>query len=405
MAEPALEVRQALPSDLEAVVALRVRLWPEGGAAEHRAETADTLAGRPRSTMPLSVLVAERDGRIVGFAEVSLRSHADGCDPSLPCGFLEGWYVEPEHRRSGVGRALVEAAVRWCRDQGAVELASDTWASNQESQRAHEALGFEAVDRCVNYRMWIGPAVAPTGTAPPHYGADLASIHHQHFGAIAEGAARELLARLARAGRSGGTVVDLAAGSGILSRRVTEAGFAAWGVDVSPDMLRIAREETPRATFVAGSLWSAELPRAVAVAAVGEAFCYAVSAPPGPDSLAERLATIHERLEPGGLLLFDVAGPGRSGPGGARRSFWSGRGGFLGLEEREEGDRLVRVLNVFAPRGGLFRRHEETHVLRLYDPRAVEQLLERTGFAWERLPAYDGASAGAGWHAFAAFRR
>ena len=33
-----------------------------------------------------------------------------------------------------------------------MELASDTWIDNEKSQRAHEALGFEVVDRCVNYR-------------------------------------------------------------------------------------------------------------------------------------------------------------------------------------------------------------------------------------------------------------
>jgi aminoglycoside 6'-N-acetyltransferase I len=30
-------------------------------------------------------------------------------------------------------------------------MASDTWIDREESQRAHEALGFEVVDRCVNY--------------------------------------------------------------------------------------------------------------------------------------------------------------------------------------------------------------------------------------------------------------
>jgi hypothetical protein len=35
---------------------------------------------------------------------------------------------------------------------GARELASDTWIDREGSQRAHEALGFEVVDRCVHYR-------------------------------------------------------------------------------------------------------------------------------------------------------------------------------------------------------------------------------------------------------------
>jgi aminoglycoside 6'-N-acetyltransferase I len=31
-------------------------------------------------------------------------------------------------------------------------MAFDTWLDNVDSQRAHRVLGFEVVDRCVNYR-------------------------------------------------------------------------------------------------------------------------------------------------------------------------------------------------------------------------------------------------------------
>ena len=41
------------------------------------------------------------------------------------------------------------------RNKGCTEMASDTWLDNLKSQRAHEALGFKAVDRCVNYRKAV----------------------------------------------------------------------------------------------------------------------------------------------------------------------------------------------------------------------------------------------------------
>jgi hypothetical protein len=168
-------------------------------------------------------------------------------------------------------------------------------------------------------------------------------------------------------------------------------------------MLRIARACAPAAAFVRGSLWSADLPPCVAVAAVGEAFCYAADPAAGLSALETRLASIHGALATGGLLLFDVAGPGRSGPGGVRRTFRALEGAYLGLEEREEGGREAeREIRLFVPRGALFAKVEETHVLRLYPPEAVEALLRRVGFAWERLPGYDGFDAGPGWHAFAA---
>ncbi|MBV9268338.1 MAG: GNAT family N-acetyltransferase [Acidobacteriaceae bacterium] len=98
-------------------------------------------------------LVAQQSGgKLVGFVEVGLRSHADRCDPSQPVGYLEGWYVEAEFRRRGVGARLLAAAEVWAKQQGCVEMASDTWFDNPASQVAHEALGFEVVDRCVHYR-------------------------------------------------------------------------------------------------------------------------------------------------------------------------------------------------------------------------------------------------------------
>ena len=51
-----------------------------------------------------------------------------------------------------MGALLLAAAQDWARGQGCVEMASDTWIDNEESQRVHEALGFEVVDRCVHYR-------------------------------------------------------------------------------------------------------------------------------------------------------------------------------------------------------------------------------------------------------------
>jgi aminoglycoside 6'-N-acetyltransferase I len=60
--------------------------------------------------------------------------------------------VRDAFRSRGIGRDLMLAAEEWARSQGCLEIASDTWIDCVGSQRAHEALGFEVVDRCVNYR-------------------------------------------------------------------------------------------------------------------------------------------------------------------------------------------------------------------------------------------------------------
>ena len=148
-----VRIRPAEPRDIAETSKLFHDLWPEGTLEEHARELVTLVAGDFPGTLPGIVFVAiDPDGRVIGFIEVDLRSHADGCDPARPTAFLEGWYVATAWRRKRVGAKLVAAAEEWARNQGCTEIASDTWWDALDSQRAHERLGFEVVDRCVHYR-------------------------------------------------------------------------------------------------------------------------------------------------------------------------------------------------------------------------------------------------------------
>jgi aminoglycoside 6'-N-acetyltransferase I len=140
-----IHVRHVTPADREEWLRMRRDLWPEGSAAEHQAEIDAFFAGPLRE--PLAVLIASDDsGRTRGFAELSIRAYAEGCQ-SDRVGYLEGWYVVPEARRSGVGRALIEGAEAWAVERGCPEFASDTLIVNEVSEAAHHALGFEEVEQ------------------------------------------------------------------------------------------------------------------------------------------------------------------------------------------------------------------------------------------------------------------
>lgn len=147
-----MRIRHAVAEDLDELARLRVELWPDGSFEEHRREAELTVMGKPPSTLPLVIFVAEEQSRIIGFVEVGLRSHAEDCDASRPVGFIEGWFVVADERGRGVGRALIARAEAWSREQGCTELGSNTWLDNAVSQRAHEALGFREVERTVHYK-------------------------------------------------------------------------------------------------------------------------------------------------------------------------------------------------------------------------------------------------------------
>lgn len=139
---PTITVRPAAPADADAWLVMRVALWPDGTAAEHRQEIARYFAEQARE--PAAVLLAMRSTEPVGFAELAIRAYAEGCR-SDRVAYLEGWYVVPDARRRGVGRALIAAAEQWGRAQGCSEFASDAHPDNTISAAAHRAAGFADV--------------------------------------------------------------------------------------------------------------------------------------------------------------------------------------------------------------------------------------------------------------------
>jgi aminoglycoside 6'-N-acetyltransferase I len=140
-------VRPIQESDLQAWYRLRQMLWDELTEQEHQDEMLDIY----EHTDSQLVLVAEKDGRLVGFLEASIRPFVEDCH-SDQVGYLEGWFVEPGFRRYGIGRDLVRAAERWARKKGCTEMASDAEVGNDLSLEAHLKLGYKETSRLVHLR-------------------------------------------------------------------------------------------------------------------------------------------------------------------------------------------------------------------------------------------------------------
>jgi aminoglycoside 6'-N-acetyltransferase I len=150
-----VQVRPAVAADADAWLLMRMALWPDATGAEHRRDIDRYFAGERRE--PAQVLLAvDADGRAVGFAELSIRNIVDSCTTGR-VGYLEGWYVSPDARRQGVGRALVAAAERWAAGAGCTEFGSDSGLDNTISHAAHLALGFEETGQVRTYRKDVVP--------------------------------------------------------------------------------------------------------------------------------------------------------------------------------------------------------------------------------------------------------
>lgn len=231
------------------------------------------------------------------------------------------------------------------------------------------------------------------------YGHDLANIHADAFEALAA-AASETLLRFVPDGASSKRVLDLGCGAGPLSQRLGARGFSTWGLDLSPALIALARKRMPQAEFHCGSVLEAEFPQAVAVAAVGEVFNYATARQ--ADGLSRVFRRVFDALEPGGVFLFDLAGPGRVGAG---RGFTEAASWAVGLIAEESGDALVRKITTFRDAGdGAWSRSYEEHRLRLWPVAEVMTQLASCGFRVEELPGYDGMAMPPSLHVYLAVK-
>jgi aminoglycoside 6'-N-acetyltransferase I len=141
-----ITIRQLQQKDEDEWLRMRLALWPYETFEELLTEMAGIF---PNPEMP--VFVAERaDGRLGGFLEGGTRPYAEGCETS-PAGYIEGWYVDEDLRRQGVGRMLMDAMEAWARERGLKELGSDTWLWNEASIGAHLRLGYAEAERLVHF--------------------------------------------------------------------------------------------------------------------------------------------------------------------------------------------------------------------------------------------------------------
>jgi len=89
------------------------------------------------------ILAAELGGEVVGYAYGRMEPR----DWNLlldACGQLHDVFVDPRHRRQGIARALVQAAIDALESKGAPRVLLHTAIRNEEAQRLFRSLGFRS---------------------------------------------------------------------------------------------------------------------------------------------------------------------------------------------------------------------------------------------------------------------
>jgi GNAT superfamily N-acetyltransferase len=144
-------IRPAVVTDLPRLVELLVSgALPDAPRAEDLAE-----AGRYQAALEEidgtggEILVAERRGEVVGVCQLLVFRHLQARGGL--CAELESVHVHPDHRGSGIGRALVGAAVDRARAKGCYRVQLTSNRQREDAHRFYESLGFAPTH--VGYKM------------------------------------------------------------------------------------------------------------------------------------------------------------------------------------------------------------------------------------------------------------
>lgn len=172
-----LAIRPVTPADAEAIAAIYAHYVAHGVATfEEDAPDAAEMAARIAAVLPVYPwLVAERGGRIVGYAYGrpyhTRAAYRWTCETAI--------YLADDQRRTGAGRPLYEALLDELADRGFVSAIAVITVPNPQSTRFHERLDFAEVGMMEGvgfkhgawrnvgyYQLALGPRSVPPPKLP-----------------------------------------------------------------------------------------------------------------------------------------------------------------------------------------------------------------------------------------------
>jgi L-amino acid N-acyltransferase YncA len=136
-----VSVRPAEPRDLDRIAAIYNEGMDSGEATFETRHRAGADLAWQLSSPKHTLIVAERDGEVVGWAGLAPYS-----DREAYAGIAElGVYVAESARRSGVGRELIEGLSDLGARRGQYKIVGKIFSTNAASLALHRACGFRDV--------------------------------------------------------------------------------------------------------------------------------------------------------------------------------------------------------------------------------------------------------------------
>lgn len=182
----------------------------------------------------------------------------------------------------------------------------------------------------------------------------------------------------------GKSILELACGTGEITRRLSKDGYKVLGTDLSGEMLEIAQEKAFESNlklrFVQQDMTEIELfDQYDSIVSICDGFNYLIEA----DDFLKALRCCHDYLKDDGYLFFDISSA-------YKLEYVLGQSVFTESSEdvsfiwenyfNSENKILEFDLTLFEKQGNHYIRHDEVHQQRAYEIDEVKAMMQAAGF-------------------------
>jgi GNAT superfamily N-acetyltransferase len=142
-----IRIRPAGPQDIAHIVHHRRAMFADIGCED--TDALDAMQGTAERFLPAALaggqyrgwLAETADGRVTAGAGIAIAAWPGSPgDPTPRRGWILNVYTEPEFRRRGIARRLMETVVAWCRDEG---FRSVSLHASPFGRGLYEQMGFQ----------------------------------------------------------------------------------------------------------------------------------------------------------------------------------------------------------------------------------------------------------------------
>lgn len=141
------KIIEANEQHLNDFLEMSLDLWKE----DYSSNDLSVIYGEALSSPKNKIFMFLADDIPAAFIYLSVRTDYVEGSESSPTGYIEGIYVKPGFRKSGIAKKLLVEGEKWLRENGCKQIGSDAYIDNKVSYDFHINIGFKEAGKLVTF--------------------------------------------------------------------------------------------------------------------------------------------------------------------------------------------------------------------------------------------------------------